>query len=123
MLALAASAAAPLAGELDRLDSNQLRVRAPGDGWLVVSERLSLFPGWSAFVGESAVPILRANGVVAAFAVPPGALVELRYRPAGFVAGLGLFGLAAVLALALEIGARGRWFELRGGVSETRISP
>lgn len=113
-LALAASAAAPLAGELDRLDSNRLRVRAPGDGWLVVSERLSLFPGWSASVGKSAVPILRANGVVAAFSVPSGALVELRYRPAGFAAGLGLFGLAAALALALEIGLRGRRVGLPG---------
>jgi len=92
----------------ERLSGNRLKLQAPAEGWLVVSERLKLFPGWEAWAQGEASTILRADGVLGALQAPPGAEVVLRYRPPGFLTGaLVLFGALAVLA-AFEIRARRR---------------
>jgi hypothetical protein len=108
VLELAAAAPAPFAGQAERPDSNHLHVSAPGDGWLVVSERLGLFRGWRASLEGADVPIVRANGVLGALAVPPGARVELSYRPPGFVAGLLVLLAGVGLAVAAELVLRRR---------------
>ena len=93
------------AAEVQRPNVNRLRLSAPGPGWLVVSERLKLFPGWSAQSSGQAVPIHRANAVLAAMAVPPDAVVDLKYRPPGFATGIGIL-LAGCTGLAAAIGVR-----------------
>jgi len=43
------------------------------------------YPGWTAWVGESEVPILRANGWMRAVMVPPGqSSLRMVYQPASF---------------------------------------
>ena len=82
---------------------SQLRaeVIAETDGWLVVAD--TYFPGWQARLDGELVPILPANFLFRAVAVPAGQHeVEFTYRPTSFTAGLALFvaGLAGLAALA-----------------------
>lgn len=101
-LLAAGDAPPPVAADFDRPDVNHVRITAPGEGLLVVSERIGLFPGWRATVDGAPVPIVRANGVLGALAVPSGAVVELGYQPPGFVAGVLVLGAGLALWLAFE---------------------
>jgi uncharacterized membrane protein YfhO len=57
------------------------------------------YPGWTASVDGTAVPIHRANYAFRAVAVPPGRhVVEFHYRPASVRYGL-LLSLAGALVL------------------------
>jgi uncharacterized membrane protein YfhO len=82
------------------------------DSWLVVSQ--TAIPGWRASIDGRRVPLGRAYGVLAAVPVPAGArLVELRYRPWGWLVGAPLSGATALLLLGalgyrLARGLRGR---------------
>jgi uncharacterized membrane protein YfhO len=64
-------------------------------------------PGWRAYLGGRAVPILRANHALRGVAVPAGTgSLEFRYEPSGEAAGLllcaiGLPGVAAWFAAAV----------------------
>jgi hypothetical protein len=80
------------------------RVDAPAGGWLVVRDLY--WPGWKARVDGRPVPLLPADGVFRAVALPAGThQVEFRYRPLSF----GLGGVLAVLAgLGLLLSGR-RW--------------
>src|SRR5207245_1302408 len=69
------------------------------DGWLVMSEKLALYGGWSASVNGTSTTIFRADGVLSAVRVPAGGVVRASYVPTYF--GLGLALLAAVSAVAL----------------------
>jgi hypothetical protein len=85
-----------------RPDSNHMRIEAPGDGWLVVAERIGLFAGWSASVDGKPLAIQRADGVLGAMLVPPGATVELQYRPSGFWTGIACLAAAIAILVAFE---------------------
>ena len=73
----------------------------PADGYVVLAD--TFYGGWQATVDGQPVPILRANGVVRAVAVPAGAHeIRFVFRPADFAAGAALStvaALAGVLAL------------------------
>jgi uncharacterized membrane protein YfhO len=79
-------------------------VDAPAGGWLVVRDLY--WPGWKARVDGRPVPLLPADGVFRAVALPAGThQVEFRYRPLSF----GLGGILSVLAaLGLLLSGR-RW--------------
>ena len=75
-----------------------LRVEAVAShpGHLVIADAFA--PGWTARLDGSPVPLLRANGVFRAIALPPGRHeIECRYLPASLTWGV-VFSL--VLALA-----------------------
>jgi hypothetical protein len=56
--------------------------------------------GWSAWVNQKRVPILRANHAVRGVVLPAGvSTVEFRYQPASFAWGLRLAGFAIVVLL------------------------
>jgi hypothetical protein len=104
----AAASDASQPAHFSRPDPNTMRIQAPGDGWLVVAERIGLFAGWSASVEGKPLAIQRADGVLGAMLVPPGATVELRYRPSGFRTGLACLAGAIALLVAFEMLRRRR---------------
>jgi hypothetical protein len=89
-----------------RMDALAADVHLNAPGWLVVVEAHE--PGWIARLDGRPAPVLVANGLFRAVAVPTGAHhVELRYRPAGLRAGLVLSALA-IAGGFLVIAARPR---------------
>jgi hypothetical protein len=100
--------ALPAAGEMESvrlLERHPSRVRLQVDlaapGLLVLSQ--ALYPGWRAVVNGTSVPLTRADGLLAAVALPAGhSDVVLRYLPTSFVVGIGvsaatLFGCLVAL--------------------------
>jgi hypothetical protein len=85
----------------------QVRVNAPGTGWLVLLDRYAA--GWSAEVNGGATPIYRANYLFRAVRVAAGeSQVTFRYRSPRFWWGatLSLIGLGVAAAATVSI-ARG----------------
>jgi hypothetical protein len=80
-------------------------VEATGPGTLVVKDRN--MEGWSATVNGEAVPI--TGDLWRRVEIPAGEnTVEFRYTPPGLRAGLIMFGISALLVLALGAGVRSR---------------
>ncbi len=100
----AAASVAPAAGAV-RVVSNQperlvVAVEQPTAGFLVLSD--TWYPGWQATIDGRPAPILRANLLLRAIAVPAGAHeVVFAYRPSSLRQGLWASGLAGLLLLAL----------------------
>ena len=73
-----------------------VRVDAPQDGLIVLCD--SFAPGWRATVGGEPSPILRANGLFRAVALPAGSHeVVFEYWPVSFFVGWAI----ALIALSL----------------------
>jgi hypothetical protein len=82
----------------------EVEVSAPGPGWLVLLDRWA--PGWTATLDGAPAPILRADYLFRAVAVPGGRHgLVFEYRNAAFQWGLGLsaLGVAAALGAALSL--------------------
>jgi hypothetical protein len=89
--------------------SVRIEVHAPGPALLVLNDAWA--PGWMASIDGAAVPVLRANYLVRAVAIPAGAHeVLFRYRTPGLLAGW-LVALAGGLGLLLLA-----WRERRGSL-------
>ncbi len=92
--------------EVARLDANRLSVSSERAGWLVLSEKLALYPGWSARDGSGVtLTIHRADGVLAAVKTDAAGPITLSYRPPRWPQGLALSLLLAA-ALSLWLVAR-----------------
>jgi hypothetical protein len=80
----------------------EVALEACGPGYLVLSD--AYYPGWEATLDGERVPVRRANAVMRAVRVPPGAhAVRFDYRPLSFRLGALVSGLAlGALALALR---------------------
>ena len=90
-----------------RMDAFAADAELSAPGWLVAVEAYE--PGWNAWVDGRPQPVLVANGLFRAVAVPPGRhRVELRYRPPGLRAGLVLSGLALAGGLVAAARPHGR---------------
>jgi hypothetical protein len=99
----------PVAVLEDRPERVRMRVVAPRPGWVVLADAWA--PGWRAAVDGVPAPVLRADGLFRAVAVPAGEReVTMSYQPPGARAGAGLAATGALLAAALAAGAarRGR---------------
>jgi hypothetical protein len=62
---------------------NKYSAEVEGPGWLVVSEKFSMFPGWETNVGE----IFRADGIISTVYVEHAGEVVFDYKPESFVLG------------------------------------
>jgi hypothetical protein len=104
---IAALAAAPeatpasVAGRLLAYDANEIRVAvdAPARGVVVLNEKM--LPGWEATIDGQAAPVFRANFLLRAVVVPPGAhTIVWTYHPPryAFFLLLWLAGAASILA-------------------------
>ena len=100
-----------------RLTSNRpqrvaIAVEAATDAWLVLAD--AWFPGWTATLDGTPTPVLRANYLVRAVAVPAGRHeVVFSYDPPGYATGRAVSGIAwgvlgAALVLAGLLGRRRR---------------
>ena len=79
----------------------EVALEACGPGYLLLSD--SHYPGWEATLDGTPVPVLRANAVMRAVRVPPGAhSVRFDYRPLSFRLGA-LLSVLALGALALAL--------------------
>jgi Bacterial membrane protein YfhO len=79
----------------------EVALEACGAGYLLLSD--SHYPGWEATLDGAPVPVLRANAVMRAVRVPPGAhTVRFDYRPLSFRLGA-LLSVLALGALALVL--------------------
>jgi hypothetical protein len=76
-----------------RLSPNRMEFIVSSDGWMVASEQFALYPGWTASIKRTPLPLLRANGVLTAARVRAGDIVRASYEPPLFRLGLGLSAL------------------------------
>ncbi len=86
----------------DQAEHLLLNVRASVPGFLVLADHY--WPGWQATVDTRPAKIYRANGILRAVFVPPGAhLVEFNYQPRCLYQGylLSWFAIALIFGLAL----------------------
>jgi len=85
-----------------------MRVRALRPGYGVLADAYA--PGWGATLDGRPVPMLRADGLFRAVAVPPGEHdLEMEYRPASVTAGLllGTCGLLVTVAWGIAAAWKG----------------
>ena len=96
----------------DRPQRVAIAVEAATDAWLVLAD--AWFPGWTATLDGTPTPVLRANYLVRAVAVPAGRHeVVFSYDPPGYATGRAVSGIAwgvlgAALVLAGLLGRRRR---------------
>jgi Bacterial membrane protein YfhO len=84
-----------------------MRVSTPVPGYAVLADAYA--PGWRATLDARPVPILRADGLFRAVALPAGEhTVAMEYRPAEVVAGLVLGLVGVLLVTAYGVVARSR---------------
>ena len=82
----------------------ELIVKSDRQGWVVVSD--TWYPGWLAYVDESPSPVVKANYLFRAVAVPAGKhRIVLLYRPFSFQVGAWISAIACTVCLV--------WFVLR----------
>ena len=93
--------------ETDEPERIAVRVEAPASGYLVLADAYA--PGWRARLDGAPAPVLKANGMFRAVALPPGAHeVIMTYRPIPAGAGLGISLVAFAATLAFAVRPRGR---------------
>jgi hypothetical protein len=86
--------------EIDESERVIVRTSADATAWLVLND--TWFPGWTARVDGTEVPILRANHAFRAVALTAGShRVEFTFRPRGFDSGAGITLATAGLVLLL----------------------
>jgi hypothetical protein len=79
-----------------------VKARAEKPGYLVLTD--SWYPGWEAFVDGESAPILRADYIFRAVALPPGEhTVVFEFRPTSVAVGAAISGLSLLLCGALVI--------------------
>jgi hypothetical protein len=100
--AMPAPTARVLSIDLADPDRRDIGVEAPDGGVLVVSERAAA--GWSATVDGREAPLVRANAVLMALAVPPGAeRIVLTFRQPWVREGAAVSVLALAIALSVAL--------------------
>lgn len=88
-----------------------VRTESVGDAYLVLAD--TWYPGWAAMIDGRSAPIMRANLVFRAVALPPGVHeVEFRYdarvvKLGAVVSGATLIGMLIVILLAMWIARKG----------------
>ena len=90
----------------DSPEASRWQVASDGPGVLVISE--VAYPAWAAYVDGQRAPLLTADGLLRAVAVPAGQhVVEVRYESATLSAGLAIT-LASLVGVVLAVANLGR---------------
>jgi hypothetical protein len=86
----------------DEPEMSVYQVRSPAAGLLVLTD--SMYPGWTARVNGSPAPLLRADYLFRAVALPGGtSRVEFRYEPRSFRLGVAVSLVSVALLLGLSM--------------------
>jgi hypothetical protein len=96
------------AAAFTRRNNNDIEFRVPSDGWLVMSEKLALYPGWSASINGKTSTILRADGVLSAVRVASDYVVRVTYEPPHFRLGVTLLMLMLSAVVVTDLRTRRR---------------
>ena len=88
--------------EISYYSPNKVILNTDRTGFLVVSEKYAMFPGWKAMVDGKETAIQRADGVISTVYVDAGT-VEFKYAPIKFALGLGIFFIVIVFACSYII--------------------
>ena len=90
---------------MERESFNSFSVEVKGQsGWLVLSERIAYFPGWSAQINEKYKNIERANAVVSAVHLDgKQGMLKFSYKPASFRKGMWITSLTVIALIALAV--------------------
>jgi len=98
----------------------QLRANLSSPGLLVLSQ--VNYPGWEATVNGNRVPVLEADGLLLAVALPAGdAAITFRYQPTIFYTGLGVSIATLLVSLAVAGIARYRKKDARHPGEEQEV--
>jgi hypothetical protein len=103
-----AEAGARLAGggataEVIEYGPNATRLSVSSDGWNLLTSSDTHWPGWRATFRGRRVDVVTVNGAFVGVFVPPGSgVLELQYRPRGYVLGLAVSAASMLLLAALS---------------------
>jgi hypothetical protein len=104
-----AGSAALQAASIVQYKSQRVRIEAESAAPALLVLNDSNFPGWRAYVNGEAAAIVNANYLFRGVLVPAGkSVVEFRYEPRSFQAGLALSLAAFVIIALLALRERGR---------------
>ncbi|MBD3310699.1 hypothetical protein GF351_05780 [Candidatus Woesearchaeota archaeon] len=92
----------PDAAEYLKYTPNKVVISAKNRGWLVLSEKYSLFEGWHAYYGEagSMIRIEKADAILSAVYLEGPGDVRFAYVPKGFNTGAAISAVTLLLLLA-----------------------
>lgn len=85
------------------ISGNELQLSAESKGFIVMSEKFSLFDGWTAKKGSEKIEILRADNVISAvYPDSPGA-INFKFEPKSFKAGLIISVISSIIIVGYFI--------------------
>jgi len=99
---------------LERPNPTTVRVRtdSPKEGFLILTDLM--YPGWKAYVDGSKTDIFYANYIFRAVRLPAGRhVVEFKFMPDSFLAGLALAACGILITMALTISSLMRTLKRR----------
>lgn len=101
-------------GELDMISDSNITIHdydtreiklGKKSGFLVLSEKFSLFPGWTARIDDKKADILKADGVLSAVYIPEGSeKIVFEYRPKTYIIGRNITIVTLLLIILTSIG-------------------
>ena len=85
-------------------DKIEMMLEKESSGFLILSEKLNLFPGWTAKIDNKKTRIMQADGIISAIYIPEGSnKLVLEYRPGSFVKGAWITSLTLLIMMSYFI--------------------
>lgn len=89
---------------IHNFENQEIKIEGSQNGFLIMSELFSLYPGWNAKVEEKPRKILRANGVVSAIFIDADTkLIKFNYKPTSFFVGELITGITILILMTYFI--------------------
>ena len=86
-----------------RKGPNEASVDVTKPGWIFISGKYALYPGWKASINNNVIPVRLCDGVVSCVFIERKGTVNLKYMPFGLRKGLWLSALSLVALVGLMV--------------------